>query len=132
MNQSKSIIKTSMAAIVLCRAITFSASAPNLLLNGSFESPTISLGTRSITNPASWPGFPKPIIVNGQFGSGLPLAQDGQQYVALGVYNDDGHGTLSQTFTLLNPGVHLLTWFDNAGHETENTKGSAYSVKVIA
>ena len=91
--------------------------SPNLLVNGSFESPTLPVNTRSIMNPAGWSGPASPIIVNGLVGVGFPQAEDREQYAALGVYNDGSRATLSQAFTITNRGSYVLTWFDNAAHE---------------
>jgi len=97
----------------------------NLLLNGSFESPTIPAGIVSATTPTFWQtNGAYAGLIHGDYSPGYPLPQDGQQYAALG-----NSTTLSQAFTIGSSGTYVLTWFDSTEY---NGLGqfSPYSVTV--
>jgi hypothetical protein len=93
-----------LAASALLAAPTH---AQDLILNGSFESPTIAANTSSLTTPTSWSGT-QVSIISGDYSPGYPLPHDGQQYALLGASS-----VLSQTFTISSPGTYFLKWFDS-------------------
>ena len=100
----------------------------NLLLNGSFESPTVPTNTFQGTTPTSWTWTSSAgLIHNGNNGSIWPLPQDGQQYVDIG---NESIYALSQAFSITNLGGYVLRWYDSAGHSGGLTT-SPYTVAVL-
>ena len=114
--------------LLLALASPDPAAAANLLLNGSFESPVVPANTYIKATPTSWQGSNNPNMANGNIGSIWPLAEDGQQYVILGVYGNGAASAISQAFTITNAGVYQLAWFDSAAHEGVTT--APYSLTV--
>lgn len=109
--------------------VALPAHAQNLLLNGSFESPSIPANSVLQTTPDSWLGGNQPTIINGDYSPGIPLPQDGQQYVSLGHYPSEPQaGSLSQVFTISSPGTYVLNWYDSTEFNFPNF--SPYSVTV--
>lgn len=118
----KKFVKYQMAKRILtllaaCMWLGFVASAQNLLLNGSFESPFVATNSISSLTPTSWTwggGGAGGLIHSGNSGNATiwPLPEDGQQCVDVG--NTAGT-TLSQPFTVTSEGVHVLSWFDSSG-----------------
>jgi hypothetical protein len=98
---------------------------PNVLTNGSFESPVFTNNSLNTSLPFGWSG--SAYVVNGSPypGSGPfvqnppavgPLqyllqgpasARDGQQYVVM------DSGNISQTFQVVTQGIYLISWYDN-------------------
>ncbi len=104
--------------------LTCSVHAQNVLLNGSFESPSIPSNSVLDTDPVSWSGT-NFVIINGDHSPSYPLPQDGQQYVQL------GHSSiLSQAFSIGINGVYMLAWFDSTEFNGPDSQ-SPYSVSVI-
>ncbi len=102
------------------------ATAQNLILNGSFESPNIPANTFEQAMPTSWfwsssVGW----IGNGNIGPNWPLAQDLQQAVAIG---NSPTFALSQSFSITSSGTFVLSWFDNTGTPPSV---SLYSVAIL-
>jgi len=120
--------KRIIITLAACVVVDHSARAQNLLLNGSFESPAISSNTTQHTAPSSWTwGSSVGLIFNGNLGSTWPLPQEGQQFVDIG---NESIYTLSQTFTVTNQGVYVLSWHDSSAHAGALTT-SPYSMTVI-
>ncbi len=91
------------------------AYAQNLILNESFESPTIAANSTLQTTPDSWLGDSQPVIVNGEISPGYSLPQDGQQFVSLGHFPGlPQAASLSQAFTVISSGSYVLNWFDSS------------------
>ena len=104
------------------------ARTQNLLINGSFEEPTIASNTTQQVAPSSWTwGGSVGRIFNGDLGSIWPRAQDGEQFVDIG---NQSIYTLSQPFTITNLGVYVLCWYDSAGHSGGLTT-SPYSMTLL-
>lgn len=103
--------KTTIVLLAVCAMAGYGANAQNLLLNGSFESPSVPTNIISATIPTSWSGSgPLLGMIHGAYGTLYPpLPQDGQQYVALG-----NSSSLSQVFTISSPGNFTLSWFDSS------------------
>lgn len=102
------------------------ASNASILLNGSFESPTIPQNSFQVDTPASWSwSAAAGLIFNGTV-SDWPTPRDGQQYVDIG-NAPSGSGSLFQSFTITNGGTYELTWSD-AAHAT--APGALYSVSI--
>src|SRR4051812_41999856 len=100
------IILATLAASVF---VGLPAHAQNLILNGSFESPSIAANSVLQTTPVSWLGGNRPNIINGDYSLGIPLPQDGQQFVSLGHYPSEPQAAfLSQAFTISIPGSYVL------------------------
>ncbi len=98
--------------------------AQNLLLNGSFESPTVPSNIKAAVTPTSWTSV-IPIMVNGGLsGSSWPGPQDGAQYYGLG-----SGSSLAQAFTNIDAGTYVLSWFDSAEQNPPPTV-APYSVTV--
>jgi hypothetical protein len=103
-----------------------SGQTQNLVLNGSFEAPSIPPNTSSPTPPASWTMTGSLAgLVNGDYSPGYPLPQSGQQYASVG-----GSSSLFQTFSNAAFGAFTLTWFDSTEFNGPNQQ-SPYSVSVI-
>ncbi len=108
----KSIALATFATTVLLAAQTH---AQNVILNGSFESPSIPANSILQATPDSWLGDSQPVIVNGDISPGYPLPQDGQQFVSLGHFPGlPQAASLSQAFTVISPGNYILSWFDSS------------------
>lgn len=120
------IIVTTLAASVLFAVPTH---AQNVIVNGSFESPSIAANSVLQTTPASWVGGNLPFIINGDVSPGIPLPQDGQQYAALGHSPSQPQAaSLSQAFAIGSPGTYVLNWYDSTEFNFPNF--SPYSVTV--
>jgi hypothetical protein len=124
--------KIKLSIIVLCAVIGISAPAQNLLLNGSFESPSIAPNNYNPSaTPTSWyPNSNQYIaMVNGVSSyQGLwPLPEDGQQYVVL---TPSPEATISQIFTATSQGNYVLSWFGSAPNYSDGDSSSPYSVTV--
>jgi len=117
--------KTKIATLALCIAFGFSAHAQNLLLNGSFDSPTEPANTFSIAVPDSWVGSGDIRILNGDYSPGYPLPHSGQQYGMVGAAS-----ALSQTFTVSVAGRYAVTWFDSTEFNGPD-QTSPYTVIVL-
>ena len=124
--------KIKLSIIVLCAVIGISAPAQNLLLNGSFESPSLPSNTYNYTAPTAWQANSSDVgMVNGvsSWPNGVwPLPEDGQQYVDLG--NPGPGDTISQVFTVTNSGVYFLSWFGSAPNYSDGVTSSPYSVTL--
>src|ERR1035438_6557667 len=124
--------KTKLSIIVACALIGISAPAQNLLLNGSFESPSLPSNTYNYTAPTAWQANSSDVgMVNGvsSWPNGVwPLPEDGQQYVELG--NPGPGDTISQVFTVTNSGVYFLSWFGSAPNYSDGVTSSPYSVTL--
>lgn len=102
------------AALALCQ---LTATAQNLIQNGSFEDPVVPPDSINLgVTPTGWTGGA--FLFNGS-PAGWPAPQDGNQYEDIGFAPP---WSLSQTITVANPGEYLLTWYDNGS--------SGYSVDV--
>ena len=119
-------MKHNVASILIGVAIIgSSAGAQNLILNGSFESPSVPPNVVSSTAPTSWlAGGGFVAIIRGDYSPGYPLAQDGQQYATVG-----NSSSLSQAFTIDSPGTYELSWFDSTEFNGPD-QHSPYSVSV--
>jgi hypothetical protein len=105
------------AAAAVLALYPLSASAQNLILNGSFEDPVVAPDSINLgVTPTGWTGGA--FLFNGS-PAGWPAPQDGNQYEDIGFAP---LWSLSQTFMVTNPGQYLLTWYDNGS--------SGYSVDV--
>ena len=124
--------RTTIATFAACAVVRLSAAAQNLILNGSFESPTIPANSYQPVTPTSWfsSGTPLAFLHNGNSGdpSVWPLPEDGQQFA--NVANTALEYSLSQPFTIASGGTYLLQWFDSSGHSGGATT-SPYSVAVL-
>lgn len=110
-----------------------SAVAQNLLLNGSFESPSLpSNSYNGGATPAAWQASSSDVgMVNGlsSYPYGVwPLPAEGQQYVDLG--NRGVGDAISQIFTVTNSGVYILSWFGSAPNYSDGVTSSPYLVTV--
>ena len=79
--------KNRITTLAMCGVMGFSAHAQNLLLNGSFESPSIPANTIQSATPTSWFwGSAAAVLFSGDGGRAgvFPLPQDGQQYADIG------------------------------------------------
>src|SRR3989304_3237974 len=115
------MIITTLAVFVF---VGLPAHAQNLILNGSFESPPIPANSVSFsTTPASWLGGNQPFLINGDYSPGIPLPQDGQQYVCLG-----NSAFMSQAFKISSARTYVLNWYDSP--ESNFPNFSPYSVTV--
>lgn len=123
----KRIVLATMVSTVLFVA---QAHAQNVILNGSFELPSIPANSDLETTPVSWLGENRPLIFNGDLGPEYALPQDGQQYVHLGHFPFEPQAaSLSQAFTISSPGTYLLNWYDSSFFSGPNGS-SPYSVIV--
>jgi hypothetical protein len=114
--------------------------AQNLLLNGSFELPVEAPNTYPATVPTNWvPYGDPPAHVNGVPTNLLPAvvfpgAEDGAQYIGLGINGEGVSDGLKQQFTVTNIGVYVLSWFDTApdiSHQPGATNSAPYSAGVV-
>ena len=117
-------MKRNLITVVTCAVIGISAQAQNLLVNGSFESPVISV--ISSTPPTGWVFGNSCVLFNGSY-SGFPLPTNGNQYVDFGI---NSSFSVARTFTVTNSGDYALTWVDNA----HNQFGPAtpYAVQILS
>src|SRR5947209_14521946 len=123
--------KIRITSLAVCGAMGFAAHAQNLLLNGSFESPSIPANSFQRATPTSWIwSGPPALIHNGNSGDPFvwPLPEEGQQFGDIG---NESFFALSQPFTITNEGFYVLNWFDSAGHAGVLTS-SPYSVVVLS
>jgi len=107
-----------------------------LILNGSFELPAIPANSYENTTPPTYwslSGGQFAFLDNGnvtgvlQPGATWPLPEDGQQFVDIG---NEPTFSLSQDFTVTNPGIYTLSWYDNTG-QIGGLQGSPYTATVI-
>jgi hypothetical protein len=122
--------KSTISILAICAVVGLSASGQGYVLNGSFESPTVPTNTLSPTPATSWQmsGL-HAWTIHGLYGTAsslYPLPEDGQQYAAVG-----NASTLSQAFTVGNPGTFALSWFDSTEYNGAG-QFSPYSVIVFA
>ena len=122
--------KTTIATLITSALLAFPAEAQNLIRNGSFESPAITVNSFKDVTPTSWSwsgtyGF----IHNGNSGnpSLWPLPQNGQQFGNVG---NESFFMLSQPFIITNQAVYALSWYDSTGHSDALTT-SPYSALVL-
>jgi hypothetical protein len=124
--------KTKTTTILICAVIGISAHAQNLLLNGSFESPSIAPNTyNGYSIPTYWQTGPDGVgMVNGvsSYGGVWPLPEDGEQYAVLG--NPGIGDSLSQVFTITDQGYYVLSWFGSAPIYDDGATNSPYSLTV--
>ena len=100
----------------------------NLLDNGSFENPALEANSSALATPNSWTQESGDTSLhNGMPGSGFPAPQDGQQYISLG-FRPDEPDSISQLFTVVDPGTHFVRWFDTT---LVGFGDSPYSVIVL-
>lgn len=100
------------SATSLVATVTITNPAPNLLVNGSFESPVAE--PNSVVGQPILPGWQgvrtSPwCLANGDIGAGNPRADDGTQYICLG----DAPDYIYQVFSVSHAGIYALTWADN-------------------
>lgn len=69
--------------IVVAALLTAQSHAQNILVNGSFESPSLAPNSILQTTPLSWLGENPRVLVNGDYAPGIPLPQDCQQFGVL-------------------------------------------------
>jgi hypothetical protein len=123
---------TTIATMTASMILGLSAAAQNLIRNGSFESPVIASNSYQAITPTDWfaAGAADAFLHNGDSGdpSVWPLPQDGQQFG--NTANAASAYSLSQTFTVTNPGIHVLRWYDSSGHSGGFTT-SPYSVAIL-
>ena len=121
-----------IAVSAVSAVISLSAGAQNVLLNGSFESPTIASNAYEAVTPDSWTreSVHTVGIVNGRI-DGLeslyPLPYHGQQYVSMGTESAE----MSQQFTITHRGVYALTWSDYGVIFPGGVPTSPYSVSIL-
>lgn len=117
--------KTAIITAAASATLAFSADAQNLLLNGSFEAPSLPSNSVQLLAPASWSSVADLFNGNnnGYYNAVWPTAQDGQQFVGL-------QGSLSQSFTVTHPGAYQLSWFESIGWTASLPGASWYSVTV--
>jgi hypothetical protein len=122
--------RITLATLAASVFVGLPAHAQNLILNGSFESPSIAANSILQTTPVSWLGGNQPIIINGDYSPGIPLPQDGQQYADLGHFPSLSQAAfLSQAFTVSSPGSYVLNWYDSTEFNGPGNS-SPYSVTV--
>jgi len=110
-----------LAAAVLFQALG-SATAANLVLNGSFEAPFVPAGALNLTTPTAWQGSGNyQHLLRGYYGP----ARDGEQYAALG-----NSSSLSQAVTINTLGTYTLSWLDCTEFNGPGQL-SPYSVSII-
>ena len=118
-----------LSSLIVSAFLGSSTQAQNLILNGSFESPTVPANTFSQTVPDFWigSGYGNGYIgiINGNYGPLLPLAHSGQQYAHLGYSS-----SISQAFTVTGPGKYVLSWFDSTEFNGPD-QTSPYTVTIL-
>jgi len=104
-----------MIAATALSVLPVSATAAELIVNGSFEDPTITNSCCSTVPPASLPGWTvgsgNVNVVNGTFASSptnTNLAFDGLQYLDL--VGEGGVGSLSQTFNTVAGSLYTFSF----------------------
>jgi len=102
-----------------------------VLANGSFEAPRVSLNTLMQVEPAGWKwGTRMGFIYNGHVlwaGDPWPSPAHLQQFVNIG---DEPAYVLSQEFNIPAEERYRLQWFDNTGHIGQ-VFGAPYTVSIF-
>lgn len=102
----------------------------SFLSNGSFELPAIPTNTGSTITPTGWNQYSGlTSLINGVADLGYPTAQDGLQYIGLGVEASGARDAISQSFTIASASSYVLHWFDVTPLGYGET--SPYSVSVL-
>ncbi len=122
--------KKGIAVLILCGCVTVLVEGQTLLRNGGFETPNSPADTRQAGTPDGWTwAGTSGWIIRGTvsyLGYLWPTnAPDGAQFVEIG---NSESWVLSQTVTITNAGVYLLSWFDNTPTPPST---SLYSVAVL-
>lgn len=105
---------------------TLSVTIPNILVNGSFESPVLSANSAYPVSPTGWYN-PNSYLIDvtglGSYfpGAYVPPAQDGNQYADLQQDSRYYASPLLQTFSISTSGLYVLSWYDNTEYEGEPT-----------
>src|ERR1035441_8556881 len=99
-----------------CASVSNAQTVPtNLIVNGSFESPTRT-GNYNTDEPVGWfSGTIAHAFVFAGQPPFWPIPEDGAQYVDIGNRPDF---QLSQYVTTITAATYVLNWFDSTGDET--------------
>ncbi len=129
--RKNAVMRLLILAFAAAGAVVTNCAAASILLNGSFESPTVPVNSYQFVTPNSWVGGSSTVaLFNGSVeispGSYWPSPENGQQYVDIG---DVSTYSLSQGFTLTGGGAYQLAWYDNA-YDTGTGTTSPYSVTI--
>lgn len=104
------------------------SAAQNLLTNGSFELPELADNTSLIVAPDDWSVVTPPSVVNGVVLANTPLAQEGEQFIGIGVEGNGSPNTVFQEVSIPSAGLYRLSWYATTSLGFGTT--SPYSVIV--
>jgi Big-like domain-containing protein/Ig-like domain-containing protein len=127
------IVSNSYGAVTSSIAsLTITNPPTNLIVNGSFEAPSIPANSFEYGVPTGWTWTPglssSTAIESGIFtygGAGYGPAEDGQQSFGIGSVGD---GSLSQVVTVASAGNYRLSWYATVGNEQQASSPSPYQV----
>ncbi|TWT47108.1 hypothetical protein Pla22_52620 [Rubripirellula amarantea] len=124
------MIKECFLFVTLVALAFVSEIRADIITNGSFEEPSITANTSTILTPAFWTTEgTSPALHNGFPTNGFPGAQQGDQYLGMGVAGGGIPNGISQIISIPTAGTYQFTWFDTTlvGFGTS----SPYDIRIL-